>query len=175
MKTYNFYIIIKNLLPPGLFWRGKNFLNLIYCISLVFDRIKNDINKILDETFPISSESLIDDWEKCLDIIPLSNDLNKRRQAVISKLISVGGNTNEYFLNIARQYDPYCEILKSTHNKKFVAGISRAGMRLSGNNDSRFTVVFKFTLNSSLVELENLFEKTKPAHVIFKYLYNKGI
>jgi len=93
------------------------------------------------------------------------------REGILGILAATGGNRDEFFLEIAHKYDPQCQILKQNPSPQFVAGISTAGMSLSGIAIPRFSTFFQFSVSQPLPELEKLLQKLKPAHVNFVYLY----
>jgi uncharacterized protein YmfQ (DUF2313 family) len=168
MQLNNFYSILRKLLPPGIFWHGRNFLNLILGISLVFDRIKSDINKILDECFPLTSTDLIDEWERNLGIDKPSDDLDKRRLEVAVRLVATGGNTEEFFISVVHIYDVNVQLMKSNKKKYFVVGKNKAGQKLGEKEFPSFTIIFNFKIKK-YIELINLLDKLSPAHVEFIY------
>ena len=170
MEKNIFYKKILNLLPKGIFWKGKDFLKLLYCCSFIFERIYNDIKRILDECFPLSAVDCLEDWERFLNITPLTNDKTKRRLAIALKLVSTGGNTEQYFLTLAKALDKDSNILK-TNSEYFRAGLSRAGDSLGLQINEKFSVVFIFSssINKSLI-IETL-DYCKPAHLLFIYKF----
>ncbi len=154
---------ILELIPKGKLWEGKNIRTLFLALGDSAIRAKNDFKNLLEEIFPDKTILFLPNWTKICDI--------QSREGVLGILAATGGNRDEFFLEIAHKYDPQCEILKPNPNQQFVAGISTAGMSLSGMAIPRFTIVFQFSVRQPLPELEKLLQKLKPAHVSFVYLY----
>ncbi len=170
MELDYFNKIVRSLLPKGIFWQGRNFLSLMEGIALIFKRIYEDIKKINSETFPTTALETLDEWESFLNITNISNDIEKRRLEIVSRLISTGGNTLEYFLLIAQSFNKEATILKKSNNN-FRAGISRAGDALGTGDSENFVANFLFSDTSKKDLIISTLNKAKPAHVIFLYKF----
>jgi len=157
---------ILQLIPKGNMWNGKNVKNLFFAFQDFFMRLRQEGEKILIECFPDKSNALLTDWMRVCQV--------KNREGVLSTLAASGGNTDEYFLNIARHYDPKCQIPHPSTEKQFISGRSSAGSTLGEISEQNFVLVFIFSVEEKIIELENLFAKIKPAHVNFVYIYQKN-
>jgi len=163
-------LIIRSLLPEGIYWQGKNFLKLIDGIASAFNNVLKCTDDILIETFPLTAKQTIDDWETALQIIPTSNEIDKRRISLVAKLAATGGNTYEYFLTLSKALDKNSEILKS-NAQYFRAGSSRAGESLGYSANDEYKVIFVFSdQNNKLLIIETL-EYSRPAHLLFIYKF----
>jgi uncharacterized protein YmfQ (DUF2313 family) len=156
---------ILQLIPKGKLWNGRNTKILFIGLGDGIKRVKNDAKNFLSEIFPDETTQYLSDWMRICN--------SKTRQGVLSTLAATGGNTDEFFLEIARKFDPECQILRANPGKQFVAGISSSGMSLSQIAVPRFWTVFLLSVEEPLKEMESLFQKLKPAHVRFVYLYKR--
>lgn len=154
---------ILELIPKGKLWEGKNTKTFFLSLGDGLVRVKSDFKNILEEYFPDKTTIFLPNWKLITKA--------QTREGVLGILAATGGNTDDFFLEIAKKFDKNCQILKQNPSEQFVAGISTAGMSLSGMAIPRFTTVFQFSVSKPLTELEKLFEKLKPAHVRFVYLY----
>jgi uncharacterized protein YmfQ (DUF2313 family) len=170
----NYHEILKSLLPKGLFWEGRQFLNMIDGIACVFNRISNDIDAIYDECLPKSAKILIDDWERLFKINNSHKTLRERREIVAAKMCASGGNTEDYFLSIIKNFDKNAIIQKNNPNLYFFAGKSRAGETIGRRLIPRYTVIFVFSIAEN-EDCKKTLEKCKPAHLEFIYLFNKKV
>ena len=97
--------ILLSLIPKGHLWEGSNFLKLLDGIACIFDRISIDINAIHNESLPISSKVLLNDWEKLFKIKNSNRNLRERQKYVAAIMCASGGNAEEFFLSIAKIFD----------------------------------------------------------------------
>ena len=158
---------ILQLLPKGKLWSGKNTINFFKAIEDTFKRIFNDSNSILQECFPETSNYLFKDWSRM--------SRSTTRYGIMAVMRATGGNTEEYYLEIAKKYDEKCFIQKVKKEDLFVSGLSKAGKRLGHLSSMRFNVVFVFPSIESNEELEDMLYKIKPAHIHFEYHFKKPL
>ena len=158
---------IYQLLPKGNIWKNKNINNFFKATEDSFNRILIESNNLLLECFPQTSKYLFSDWLR----ISRSTDL----YGILAVMSATGGNTEEYYLEVARKYDEKCFISKIVREDLFVAGRSRAGKRIGPLSSMRFNVVFVFPSLENSEELEDMLYKIKPAHIHFEYQFKKPL
>lgn len=99
---------LRALLPPGPAWyaeNGSSLNNLLDSFAAEFARIDARIEVLLDEADPRSTTELLADWER-LAVLPdvcvtIDQTIEQRRLALVSKLTMIGGQSRQYFIDIA--------------------------------------------------------------------------
>ena len=154
---------LTNLLPKGRFWNGKNIKFFFLGLNCQMDEIEKKIDDLFLECFPDTTTELLNDWMRFTG--------SQSREGVLSRLISTGGNTEDFFLQLARKFDGRCEILKVDPKTQFVSGKNKSGERISFPDTKSATCTFLFSTTDENRECEKLLLKSKPAHVksIFQY------
>jgi len=112
--------IIDKFWPQGLAWpRDPNTLQgkLRGSLASEMERVDQRIQDLLNELDPRTTAELLSDWERMLGLpdncggtVPTS--LEQRRQAVITKLRAIGGQSKQYFIELAALYGFDIEILE---------------------------------------------------------------
>ncbi len=118
MERISYRQIIDKFWPRGIAWpRDPQTLQgkLRAALTPEMERVEQRIQELLDELDPRSSVELLPDWERmlglpdnCRGIIP--STLEQRRQAVITKLRAIGGQSRQYFIDLAGLYGFAIEI-----------------------------------------------------------------
>lgn len=112
--------IIDKFWPRGIAWpRDPNTLQGKLRASLTpeLERVDQRIQELLDELDPRTTVELLPDWERmlglpdnCGGIVPTT--LAQRRQVVITKLRAIGGQSKQYFIDLAALYGFDIEIVE---------------------------------------------------------------
>lgn len=183
---------LKALLPPGnAFPRdpGNNIEKLLDGMAQELARLDGRAQKLVREANPMTTSELLLDWERVAGLPDncsgtLANTLQGRINALVSKVASVGGQTKQYFIDVAAALGYTVTI---TEYFAFVAG-SHAGDAVS-NDDWAFTwrmnapetTVISFRAGRSASgeplrtwgndELECKINQLKPAHTHVIYSY----
>ncbi len=183
---------LKDLLPQGLMWPRENGTGLdkfLYAVATELARVDSRVRDMLREAYPLSSAELLEDWERVVGLpepcVGTPTDVQTRRQAVHEKLGRRGGQSRQYFIDLAAKYG--FTITIAEYNT-FRAGHSSAGDPVNGPqwrfawrvNAPETTIrTFKAGQNSAGDPLrrwgnellECLINRLKPAHthVIFAY------
>ncbi len=152
---------IFELIPKGKIWQGKNIKTLFLSLQDGILRSKKEANKLLFECIPNTSNALLIDWKRICNVQSLNG--------VMSTLQATGGNTEDFFLSLAKKFDSGCQILKNNPQKQFMTGIGTSGMSLGEQAIPKFCLVFHFSVENKIEESEKLLNKLKPAHVKFIY------
>lgn len=184
---------LKALLPPGqAFPRdpGTTLHDLLDGMSIELSRVDGRANVLPQEANPATAAELLPDWErvaglpdKCSGV--LEETLQGRRNALLTKLTSTGGQSADYFIELAASlgYTVTIEVFRP-----FRVGRSRVGDSLT-NGPWAFTwlvrapevSVTSFRVGRSAVgerlrtwgndTLECKLNQLKPAHTIALFAY----
>ncbi|WP_052742278.1 YmfQ family protein [Pseudomonas frederiksbergensis] len=127
---------LKTLLPPGQAFpreAGTTLHNLLGGMAIELARVDSRGESLPIEANPASTNELLVDWErvaglpdKCSGV--LEETLQGRRNALLTKLTSTGGQSREYFIELAQSLG-YTVTIKEF--RPFRAGMSRAGEALT--------------------------------------------
>ncbi|WP_282265909.1 putative phage tail protein [Stenotrophomonas sp. PS02298] len=181
------------LLPQGAAWprnRGAVLTAVLGALAQEFARIDARARQLINEAIPSSTSEMLADWERVAGLPDncsglLAEGQQARRDDLVSKLISQGGQSREYFQSLAAAMGFTVRIDEC---RSFRAGMSAAGQALT-NGPWRFTwkvaapstTVRKFRAGDSAAGerlgawgnagLECRIRQNKPAHtrVIFQY------
>lgn len=131
--------LLKNLLPPGLAFRretGTNLEQLLLGAAVEFARVEGRADTLVDEALPLTTTELLSDWERVTGLPDkcagtLEETLQGRRNAVVAKLASTGGQSIAYFTQVAGAlgYEVTVEEFRP-----FRAGMSVAGDPLTNGD-----------------------------------------
>lgn len=183
---------LQALLPWGAAWpraAQTTLATLLAAFAEEFARLDARANQLMDEAIPRTTNELLADWERvaglpdnCAGV--LRDSVAGRRQVLVSKLISVGGQSPSYYQAVAAEmgYVVFIEEFRA-----FRAGLARAGDRLT-NGPWRFawtvraqeTTVRRFTVGSRAGErlaswgnadLECRIRQLAPAHTFVLFAY----
>lgn len=185
--------LLKSLLPPGeAFPRdsGTNMDDLLSALAEEWARIDARGEALLIDALPSNTNELLSDWErvaglpdKCSGV--LETTLQGRRNVLLSKLTSTGGQSKAYFIAIAATLGYGVTI---TEFRPFRAGTSRAGDALTNGDwvhawriNSRETTSIFFRAGLSAAgealqawgndTLECKLNQLAPAHTVLSFGY----
>jgi uncharacterized protein YmfQ (DUF2313 family) len=192
LNTESYQRMIEALLPSGKVWnleQGSVLSQLIAGCAEELARIDNRANELLTEILPNYTNELLGDWERVAGLPdPCSGPLptvQQRRAALISKLISTGGCTPQYFIDVAAALGFATTIEEF---KPFKAGESAAGQPANGAEwqfawkmTSSLSTIFDFRAGQSSAGeplrawgneiLECAISRIKPAHTVCLFAY----
>lgn len=116
--------MIQNLLPVGYAWprqANTNMENLLTALATEPERVDCRVQDMLTEAYPLTTSELLTDWERALGLPEecegLGDTVQKRRQAVHQKLSSLGGQSPQFYIDLAAsigfeititEFDPFC-------------------------------------------------------------------
>lgn len=96
------------LLPRGRAWPredGSALMQLMHAEAEELARIDGRISDLLEEVDPRTTLELLDDWERVAGLpdtcIAAPDSIAERRAAIQSRITGMGGQTREYFINLA--------------------------------------------------------------------------
>lgn len=186
--------LLKNLLPPGVAFPrepGTNLEQVLLGCAPEFSRLEGRADLLAVEVNPQYSTELLPDWERATGLPDkcsgeLEETLQGRRNAVVAKLSSVGGQSKSYFIEVAKKLGYEITI---SEFRPFRAGRSAAGDALTNGKDwafswrvnARQTTIIEFRAGLSAAgeplrswgntALECKINQIKPAHtfVLFGY------
>lgn len=184
---------LQALMPVGLAWtREPDAVQsaVLGALANSYQRSDSGALSLLRGGFPASATILLTEWEKSLGLpddcsIGEVDTIGKRQAAVVSKLISTGGQSKSYFIGIARTLGFNITIKEFRQAR---SGLSVCGDGLNGEDwpfvwmvvaDST-TVSFARAGNSYCgdplrswgnKQMECTFNKLSPSHTIVKFGY----
>lgn len=184
---------LKTLLPPGQAFpreAGTTLHRLLDGMSIELARVDARGEALPLEANPSTASEMLSDWErvaglpdKCAGV--LEETLQGRRNALVSKLASTGGQSEDYFIGVAAAlgYQVTVEEFRPF----------RAGLSVAGDTISNGPWVFTWRLHAPLVTiipfragqsvagerlrswgndtLECKLNQIKPAHTILLFAY----
>jgi len=181
------------LLPPGAAWTCEAdsvLAALLLAMAQEPARVDSAAHELLAELDPFQTFQLLTRWESECGLpdtcSQLGETVSQRREAVVAKLASLGGQTPEYFADLATILTG--QICTIKEYRPFRAGRSHAGDPLS-NGDWVFTFavvvpatpVHTFRAGQSGAgeplrkwgneRLECTIKRLAPAHTIVKFYY----
>jgi uncharacterized protein YmfQ (DUF2313 family) len=183
--------LLKALLPQGVAWAKDNasrLNDLVFGLAEEFARLDSRANTLLTELDPRETTELLYDWERvlglpdnCSGIVP--DTLTERRNAIVTKLNAIGGQSSQYFIDLAAAAGFQITV---TEFRPFVTG-SDAGTPLYGEAwayawqvNSALNTITEFVAGSGAGEplrdwgnalLECLINRYKPAHTTVLFAY----
>jgi uncharacterized protein YmfQ (DUF2313 family) len=135
----DFGIVHRQLLPPGRGWRGALMQALLNGLAGVDARIAQRMRDLLREADPRNADETLDDWESNLGLpdpcVGQLATLQERRQAVVARYTSGGGQSRKYFIALAAAMG---YVITIDEFRPFVTGLSRCGDVLNGPATCRF-------------------------------------
>lgn len=194
LKLEKYKKLLTDLFPGGIAWEGKfdkstNIKKLIDSLSIEACRVDDDGVAFIDNVFPDTTTTLIDDWERLLNLPdecepePENLTLSQRRQRVIQVLTTKGGQNVAFYERLVSNFGINIDVIDVQDQPPFRAGRARAGDRLT-NGDWRYAFIVTAPVETATVfragigragdrlrNFENntiqcLINKHKPAHTI---------
>lgn len=153
--------MLQKLLPWGIAWpraARKNLTNLLMALAHELACLHSRALDLIREADPRTTLEMLPDWERALGLPdPCTGPLetvDQRRLAVVTRLTEIGGQSPQYFVQLAAslgfdvevvEYGPFqvghSEVGEALTNgqKPFQVGISHVGEALTNNVDWLFT------------------------------------
>lgn len=187
--------LLKNLLPPGMAFPrepGTNLEKVLLGCAAELSRVEGRADFLAVDVVPSSTSELLTDWERVAGLPDkcsgeLEQTIQGRRNALVAKLASTGGQSVGYFIEVARKLGYTITI---TEFRPFRAGMSRAGDALTNGpkwvytwrvNASESTIIsFRAGLSAAGEPLrswgnsaiECKINQLKPAHTFVMFGYD---
>jgi uncharacterized protein YmfQ (DUF2313 family) len=189
--------IIRRLFPVGWAWRpdvGTVFEKLISSLAVEPCRVEERANVIPEELDPRTTFEMVDNWERLLRIpdecTPEGDPgLSERRQRILQKLTTGGGQSPAFYKLIAQQLGYDVDVIEVINFESFKVGKSRVGDALHNTDAWQYTFMVKApaalvryfrvgqsTVGERLVLIENetlecVIRRYAPAHttVLFSF------
>lgn len=188
---------LKLLLPPGKALpreTGTSLDTLLDGIAQELARLDARGEDLIGEANPSSTSELLTDWERTAGLPDncsgtLDSTVQGRRQSLLAKLTSTGGQSKQYFIDVAAALGYEVTI---SEFRPFRAGLSHAGDDLTNgdwiytwrvNAPETTTVSFRAGQSSAgealriwgNETLECKINKLKPAHTIALFAYGEPL
>lgn len=106
----DYKIQLQALLPPGRLWDalrepGRGSDQLLAALAEEFARVDARAEALLDETDPRTVYELLAEWESFAGLpdpcVPDGQTADERRSALIGRLTGMGGQSRQYFIDLA--------------------------------------------------------------------------
>lgn len=175
------------LLPSGQAWNteaGSNLTAVLGVMAAELAYIHGRADTVIREALPSTTVELLPDWEALAGLpdscSPLADTLPERISALVSKITRIGGQSRQFFINLAAELGYQIEI---TEYRPFMCGITHCDEPLTEGHDVRFhwhvlvdgakplyLRTGESTLDQRLLDwrqaddLACIFQKLKPAH-----------
>lgn len=190
--------LFRKLLPLGWAWNAEpdgafdKFLNSLASEPARVELRGYDLIKELD---PYQTFEMLDNWERLLGIPDectpegYNPGLSERRYRIVQKLAMIGGQSPDFFKNVARMMGYDIDVYEVLNYRAFRVGISRVGEPLTNGIDWAFAFQVKApaefaryfrvglsTVGERLVIVENstlecIIRKFAPAHTVPVFSY----
>lgn len=182
------------LLPRGRAWNtapGTRLYEFFYGFVPEFERVHLRVLDLIKEMDPRTADETFDRWEiefgTPFDCGGVSDDMDERRQDVIAKMVSLGGQSEDYFLSF---FDPSDGAVTITYPP--VTAVIGAPIGFPLDYPNLFTWIINVP-NGDLDYFEAgdmagdplvigshtvkrcLIEKYKPAHTHVLFTYDPGV
>ena len=189
------------LLPRGRAWPredGSTLMRLMHAKAEELARVDGRVSDLLEEVDPGTTLELLADWERVAGLpdtcIAAPDSIAERRAAVQSRITGIGGQTREYFVNLAATLGFAITI---DEFRPFRVGQARVGERLYGEewahvwrvnvqpaavDDGLGLTIRYFRVGQSRVgerlvgfgslDLECIIRRAAPAHSIVIFAYD---
>ncbi|KIO49589.1 YmfQ family protein [Nitrosospira sp. NpAV] len=99
---------LQSLLPQGQAWprdAEATLTQLLAALAEEFARVDRRGEDLINEADPRNTSDLLTDWERIAGLpdtcLTAGQTVEQRRAALVSKLTSLGGQSRQYFINIA--------------------------------------------------------------------------
>ncbi|AZQ80720.1 MULTISPECIES: YmfQ family protein [Enterobacteriaceae] len=137
--TDDYLRALQALIPSGRAWtRDPKAVQaaVLRALAASFQRSDNDALALLRGAFPKTATIMLTEWEKTLGLpddcsIGEVDTIAKRQNAIVSKLISTGGQSKSYFISIAAAMG-YIISIKEFRQAR--SGLSVCGDSLNGDD-----------------------------------------
>lgn len=185
--------LIQNLLPQGLAWpreKETNMENFLTASAVELSRVDTRVQDMLREAYPLTTGELLTDWERVTGLPEpcqgLGGTIQRRREEVHRKLSSLGGQSKQYYIDLAASVGYAITI---TEFRPFTVGINAAGDPVYGEdwaytwqvNAPEETVKYFAAGQGSAGDplaswgnelLECVISRLKPAYTVALFAYN---
>ena len=194
MGLINYKKTLLGLLPLGLAWPrepGTNLDNFITAIAEEPNRVAERVQDMLTESYPLMSSELLTDWERITGLPEgcqgAPDTLQARREAVDQKLATTGGQSKQFYIDLAAKIGFEVTI---TEYSPFKVGRNATGDALNGDNwayawqiNAPEETIREFKTGRSAVGeplrywgnelLECVISRVKPAHTYVLFAYGE--
>ncbi|WP_227720527.1 YmfQ family protein [Yersinia proxima] len=128
---------IQSLMPGGLVWpkiSGGVQTSTLRALARSYQRSDEDARDLLDAAFPSTATAMLPEWEATLGLPDLCaigeiDSMIQRQRAVVSKLFGIGGQSVDYFIQVAAALGYTISI---TQYRQACAGMSVCGDAING-------------------------------------------
>lgn len=192
LSADDYYQMLKGDTPQGRAWPTEDEATvnlLLRAIAEELARLDGQVDYLLDEIDPVTTQDMLGDWERILGLpdacVEEGQSLQDRKAAVLAKLTNQGAQTPQFYIDLAARYGYTITI---TEFQPFVCGESRCGepltiesIRFYWQVSTALDTIKYFRTGASTAGdplrdwgndvLECVINKLKPAHTIVNFVY----
>lgn len=171
------YQLATKLSPPGALARALAAKLRALWLGVADEpvRLYGRVDDLLSEAHPATVTELLEDWEREFDLpdpcVTSEQDLSARRAALLSRLSGSGGQSRQYFIELAETLGIAIDIVE---DHPFEVGRDGMGDGIGGDEWAFTWEVFAPVATPMAIRelMECVFERRKPAHtqVWFHYV-----
>lgn len=175
MTAENYVAQLQALLPPGAAWTREadaTFTRLLQSLADELARVDARADDLLREVLPGSTVETLPEWERMAGLpercVPADQTFAERRAALVSKVTQTGGQSPQYYIDIAAALGypiTITEFAPDTFAWRVNAPRTTVRQRRSGEPLGELYSVF------GNAALECLIELLKPAHTTVSFAY----
>lgn len=190
----DYQFLLFNLLPCGKAWpheRDTVLATLLLALADEPTRIDARVQDLLREAYPLTAFELLADWERTAGLpdgcVSASSTVGERRDAVLEKLARRGGQSRQFFIDLAARLGFAVTI---TEYRPPRVGVMRSGDRLYGETWRFAWLVtgpaetYRYFRAGGSVSgerlrswgndvLECVINRLKPAHTVVRFAYEE--
>lgn len=163
--------------PPGSLAAriGSKLRALWYGIADELARVYGRVADLLREAHPATATELLPDWEDEYGLpdlcVTTPQTIDDRRAAVLGRLRGVGGQSRQYYYDLAASMGIPITIRE---NRAFLCGRDGMGDAIGGGGDTAFlweVVASSSTTTAQRELLECTFDRLRPGHTTVTFSY----
>ena len=153
----------------------------LYIFGKYMDQVEDDGNLLLREIFPDVTNLFLIDYERIFNLSPVDLTVPQRRNQIISAMRQRGGLSKAYFEGIGNALGDgeFAVVLTegsdnigfTIHTIESLATALPAKLYDAPFSDGPYNITVTVTGVSASVKLEAMFNRLKPAHTNFDYVY----
>lgn len=176
MTSSQYIRMLKGLFPRGRAWNTNTtsiWHKMLDAMAAELVRIDGRADDLLNEADPSTATELLTEWERIVQLpdhvqTALSGTLAQRRLDVLRKLTLRGGQSRQFFIDMAAAFGYTVRIEEPA---QFRVGRNRCGDRLYGEGWLHYFFIWSTVFTVGNTTLESVVGNAKPAHteVLFYY------
>lgn len=174
-----------NLYPPGLAYRaadieGTNMYAVNAGLARATERLEHDVRSALTARDPRQAYAYLEDWEDALDLPDTPNaspDPRVRRQVAYQKLVGEGGQSPDFFIQVAEDLGYLIEVEHALYDAAFYCGNdadsdAQCGVATCSGEDIGHFLIIHVQGAAANAELESAITRYLHSHAVVVFAYD---